>query len=100
MTDQSGWSMDRVISSLLALGLLANAFGFGWWASNMDTRVTNLEGDVASISTLIKDRMDARQKDWDDIKTRMTRQETLTGVILDILKDITRKLDSEKKETK
>lgn len=45
------WHLDRRVPLALILTLVAQTFGFGWWASGLTTRVEALERHQLSTST-------------------------------------------------
>ncbi len=92
------WSLDRKIAISLIVAVFLNTLGVVWWASNMSSRVEFLEKTLMGVTQVLNERISTRQKDWDDIKQRMAKQEAFTVIILETLKDITRKLDDIKQK--
>lgn len=47
--DDSEWHLDKKVPITLIGAILLQTFGFGWWASELSTRVSTLEGTSPHI---------------------------------------------------
>lgn len=83
MTPTTGWKLDKHIPIAVILTLVIQTGGIVWWASNLDTRLENLETHVA------KEDAKAVQMSLPDRMTRLEVQQTYTNQMLkDILNEV------------
>jgi Tfp pilus assembly protein PilO len=49
MTESGDWHLDKRVPVALIFGLLIQMLGFGWWASQLEGRLTTTERDIGRL---------------------------------------------------
>jgi phage-related tail fiber protein len=84
----SGWVLSTTIDTTKAVVELTER------VSAINSRVSTVEKVTADTNTDLSASRALRQKDWNEIRERLTRVETQNGILLQSLRDVVLKLDS------
>jgi Tfp pilus assembly protein PilO len=49
MAERGDWHLDKRVPVALIFGLLIQMIGFGWWASQLESRLTTTERDIGRL---------------------------------------------------
>lgn len=83
-TDDRHWHVDRKVPIALLIGIVAQTFALGWWASGVEYRVDTVQkADTATQIKLVS--IEARQLDAEKLGVRIDEQlkamrETMTRI--------------------
>ena len=83
------WTLDKKVPVLIIATIVAQSIALGWWASSLDSRVSQLEGYVAEAKAS-NTRTANEERGRSD---RLIRVETLMESIQQSVVNIERKVD-------
>lgn len=72
----AGWHLDKRVPLALIITIIGQTAGAFWWASNISSRVTTLEGAISQMS-LRGDRITRLEANQSHILQALNRIETL-----------------------